>query len=827
MIAWPPSLFAADATRTIFEWGRIQSNTDWILPVGACVLMLLYAGWLYRRDTLELGLPARLGLTMLRTLVIFGVLLVYLEPQWRIERDVVRNSRVVLLVDTSQSMGMPDQEQTSITGGPSRADRVIRALTESDLIPRLRTAHDVVVLRFDQQTGSLAQLDKLPPADGIERKETSPAAAEPAAGAAAAAPAIDWGEALAPRGSETRLGQALRQVVLDERAGPVSGIVVITDGGQNAGIGPAVAVETARQAGIPIYTVGLGSAQRPTNVRVGDLLAPARAYPGDHYQATGYIQGQGMGNRLVTVELYSRPAETPGNQGPANVASPAAKLEGAQDVALGADGEAVPVQFEVTPGETGRRTLSLRVQAPAGDGNPADNVQEVDVEVVDHKSRILLFAGGPSREYRFLHTFLYRDKNVLLDLLLQTAQPGISQEAHEILADFPSTREELDKYDAIVAFDPDWKQLSTEEVDNLERWVGEQAGGLILNPGPIHTHVWLQEPRLAKLRDLYPVEFNRRFSVMDDSRFGSKTAWPLEFTREGLEAEFLWLGESASASQAAWGAFPGVFGYYAVRGPKPGAVVYARYSDPRAAVSGEQPVYFAGQFYGSGRVFYMGSGEMWRLRAVRPDDFEQFYTKLLRHVSQGRLLRGSSRGVLLVERDRYFLGQTVAVRAQLLDSQLEPLQVPGVSLEVYQPDGSLQNLTLNADPSRPGTYSGQFAVRQEGVCRLELPVPDTASERLTRRIQVRVPDLERENPQRNDPLLTEIARQTEGRYYLGMDAVLGVNVDRPLAEELRDRSLIIPVSEAPVPLWDNVYVMLGLCGLLALEWLVRRLLKLA
>ncbi|MBL9122923.1 MAG: hypothetical protein JNG90_04780, partial [Planctomycetaceae bacterium] len=343
----------------------------------------------------------------------------------------------------------------------------------------------------------------------------------------------------------------------------------------------------------------------------------------------------------------------------------------------------------------------------------------------------------------------------------------------------------------------------------------------------IHTHLWLQDDRLAKLRDLYPVEFNRRFSVMDDGRFGAKNAWPLEFTREGLEAEFLWLGESASASQAAWTSFPGVYGYYAIRGPKPGAVVYARYSDPRAAVGGEPPIYFAGQFYGSGRVFYMGSGEMWRLRAVDPNEFDEFYTKLLRYVSQGRLLRGSSRGVLLVERDRYFLGQTVAVRAQLFDSQLEPLQANSVALEVYQPDGTLQNVKLTPDPTRAGTFGGQFAVRQEGVCRLELAVPDSDAERLTRRIQVRVPDLERENPQRNDPLLSQIARDTGGQYYLGMEALLGVNAPRSLAAELRDRSLIIPVSEAPVPLWDNAYVMLGLCGLLAIEWLTRRLLKLA
>ena len=59
-----------------------------------------------------------------------------------------------------------------------------------------------------------------------------------------------------------------------------------------------------------------------------------------------------------------------------------------------------------------------------------------------------------------------------------------------------------------------------------------------------------------------------------------------------------------------------MFGYYGVRGAKPGATVYGRYSDPEAGSGDERPVYMAGQFYGAGRVFYLGSGEMWRLRAL-------------------------------------------------------------------------------------------------------------------------------------------------------------------------------------------------------------------
>ena len=32
----------ADGHRTTFEWGRIQSNADWILPIAVCIAILLF-----------------------------------------------------------------------------------------------------------------------------------------------------------------------------------------------------------------------------------------------------------------------------------------------------------------------------------------------------------------------------------------------------------------------------------------------------------------------------------------------------------------------------------------------------------------------------------------------------------------------------------------------------------------------------------------------------------------------------------------------------------------------------------------------------------------
>lgn len=801
-------LAAGDGGRTFFEWGRIQSNSDWILPVIVMLALVVFATWWYRRDAVELSPLARFTLTTLRLLAFCGLLWIYLEPQWRTERDVVTNSQAMLLVDTSLSMGLPDESFPSSPTATNRAQRVIQALEGEKLVGELRRTHDVIVARFDASSETVATLARLPRDDK-------------ASDAAKKEPAIAWATALAPQGLETRLGQSLRTAISEQHTGPLSGIVLFTDGGQNSGPGANAAVAQAVEAGVKILPVGIGSSRQPSNVRISDLVAPARAFPRDTFTITGYVQAQGMAGRAIRAELLSAEAGDDYRQ-PAGDA----RLESTSEIRLGPDGEVAPVRFDLTPEEVGRRTFTLRLVAPDDDANPNDNQQQVDVEIVDQKTRVLLFASGPMREYRFLHTMLFRDDNMEVDILLGTAQPGMAQEASRILDTFPSSREELDKYDAIVAFDPDWTVLDAETVDNLEHWVADQAGGLIVIPGPVNGDAWTEKPELAKIRDLYPVEFRRRFSLSEAGDRGASEAFPLEFTREGLEAEFLWLRDSSADSQQAWATFPGVYECLAVRGPKPGATVLARSNDPRAG-GPEQSVYFAGQFYGSGRVFYEGSAEMWRLRGLEPSYFEQLYTKLIRYVSQGRLLRGSGRGVLLTERDRYFLGQTVDVRAQLNNASLEPLSAPKAQATVHLPDNSTEAVELMADGSRPGSYSGQFVVRQEGAVRIELQLPDSPDQKLSRRIQVRVPDLERENPQRNDALLGEIASATGGRYYLGVEDALGLKSNPPVWQELPDRSLTRSQSDRPRPLWDNWQALLAIAGCLCLEWLLRRLWKLA
>ena len=86
-------LFAQDATRAVFQWGRIESNADWILPIIACAGIAVFVRYMYGRDARELSPVVGRLLTGLRIAVFLGLLVLYLQPEWRSQREVVRNER--------------------------------------------------------------------------------------------------------------------------------------------------------------------------------------------------------------------------------------------------------------------------------------------------------------------------------------------------------------------------------------------------------------------------------------------------------------------------------------------------------------------------------------------------------------------------------------------------------------------------------------------------------------------------------------------------------------------------------------------------------------
>jgi hypothetical protein len=656
-------------------------------------------------------------------------------------------------------------------------------------------------------------------------------------------PDVDWSRELLPHGAATSLGAAIESTINQERGGPLAGIVVVTDGQSNTGLPVAAAIAAAENAGVPIFPVGVGDTTMMQNVSITDLQAPLRVLPGDDFKIKAVIKSFGFAQRQVRVQVYSAPADDEssltGNVVDNASSAEADQLDAEMTVTLAEDGELLPIEFELKSEGEGKRRYLVKIEYLERDAEREDNVRTAVVESIQRDTKVLLIAGGPNREFRFLRNQLYRDKNVTLDVWLQTAKVGADQESDQLLFEFPQTTEALFEYDCVIAFDPDWRSLSSEQTTMFERWVAENAGGLILIAGPVNTPEWTRRPRgdeaIDKIRGLYPVSFfNQGSAQLKLGRFGGTQPFPLEFSRAGRAARHLWLGDSGADSAATWGQFEGVFGYYAVNEPKAGADVLASFSDESTAMNGNYPIYLASQFYGAGRVFFQASGEMWRVRRVDVDYFANYYNQVIRWATQGRLLRDSRRGVLLTDRDECWLGDQIAVQAILKDKQDEPLLADSVLATVVMPDGRSETLTLKSSGGavRPGTFDAQLVPLQEGEYQIRLPIPDSdTNDILSKTIRATIPDLEKVNPIRNDPLLAEIADRTRGHFYVGIN-----EFDVDGEAEFSPQKLIVPQDQETfltgtldrffqrkLMIWLLAWITVAFCA----EWTIRRCHKLS
>ncbi|QDT03661.1 von Willebrand factor type A domain protein [Rubripirellula lacrimiformis] len=649
----------------------------------------------------------------------------------------------------------------------------------------------------------------------------------------------DWNEAIAAADAESRIGDAVRGVLTDHDPATLAGIILFTDGQSNGGSDPGAAIASARRSEVAVYPIGLGSSDAPTNIRVVDLDAPRRVYPGDKFAITAVLQASGSKPLEIEVQLLDgldSPADDSQNRGADGKISPPGDVVQSQKVKVNNDGTLTGIRFELEPESVGRRRLAVRVVAPTEDRNDRDDIRDARYEVVARKLKVLAIAGGPTREYRFVRNLLHRDKSIELDAWLQTGQTGMSQDANRLLMSFPQTAEELFQYDAIAMFDPDWTAIQPEQLDLLDRWLSQQAGGMVLVAGPVYHPLWIRrqtDPRVSRIRGFFPVNLSTQSPLLSGGRQGGQTPWPPQFTPEARRAEFFWIAETPESSFEVWDDFDGVYDYVDAKSAKPGAKVYSYFSDPTTEIAGSLPIYQASQFYGAGRIYFQGSGEMWRLRGESDAYFDSYYTKLIRWVSEGRLLRDSNRGILLIDSSRAMVGDTITVRAVLSDEQFEPLDVPEVQAKLLAPSGRIDDLRLlplKGEP-RAGTYGGRFVVREAGSYEIRLTLGDALDEQVLRQsVQVRLPTIELERPRRNDAELTQFASTTGGVFLPMNDDTSDESIRAELIGSIRPQpqTTILPgTPDVDFGERRNVVLMWLIATMLTMEWVTRRLHRLA
>ncbi|MGL4462891.1 MAG: hypothetical protein ACRC1K_12145, partial [Planctomycetia bacterium] len=300
---------------------------------------------------------------------------------------------------------------------------------------------------------------------------------------------------------------------------------------------------------------------------------------------------------------------------------------------------------------------------------------------------------------------------------------------------------------------------------------------------------------------------------------GGREAWPLALTADGVAGPLLRLDDDPAASQLRWKEFPGFFASFPTGGVKPAASVHATFSDPRTIGSTGAPPAVAVQFFGAGRVLYLGSSETWRLRQLGDRLYDRLWIQWVRYLGEGRLLRGAGRGSFVLDGDRFPFGAPLNLAVRLLDEEYRPSTDAEVELTVVDPTGASHVAALKPMVGRPGSFAAPFLPPTVGEYRLQLLVPG-GSEVLERTIQVTAPDLEFADVRRQIARLERLATGTKG-LVVGPD-----EVDR-LPALFADRGERQTLPGVPMALWDRAWVMIAAAALLSVEWAVRKAWNLA
>ncbi|MDG3005536.1 VWA domain-containing protein [Paludisphaera mucosa] len=800
----PPRAGEAVAPHIRFE----QPWPQWALlsvVVGGSAFVI----WLYRRETRASGLMKAV-LASLRIALI--LLTVFLLSEAALSVDRTGLPYLALLVDDSASEQIADQYEkpeaqaqaaalaadavakaASAPGAPGKAEpkkakddettrlAVAKGLLLNDDAAMLRTLqkqHRVRLYLVSNATRLLAEIDR--PED--------------------VAPAAEKLRAVEPVGAQTRLGDGLRQVLTELRGAPPSALILVSDGQTTEGEPLAKAAEVAARKGVPLFAVGVGSAEPARDLELTDLLVDDVVFVDDAVRFQAKLSARGFEGKKVVVRLRERPAGAKPDE-------PGREIKSIE-VDAPPDGKPARVEIVHDPKETGDKSFVLEVEPRPRELQVDNNRIERTVSVRKEKLKVLLVESEPRYEFRYLKNYLEREETIDLSVVLLSSDPEYSEQDRSAIPVFPASKEDLFAYDVVLFGDVDASYLSQTQMRNLSEFATEKGGGVLFIAGELFNPL---SYRGTPLEALLPIELA---DARNPSAVGSPVApFHPELTLEGRTSPIFRFGGDEAESARIWQDLPESFWYLEAPRKKPGALVLVDHASATGS-DGKLPLILY-QFAGSGRTMFHAFDDTWRWRFRSGDRyFGRFWVQTIRFLARSRLA-GKRQAELQTDRRAYERGQPIQIRVRFPNPGLVPLD-DETSVQVERQGGAGRTLKLRRSPTARNVFEGVLSQAAEGeyTARL-LPPPVLDGPIPTAGFRVESPAGEFEKVQMNESELRRAAAATAGAYYPAT-AAAGLLGDLPKPSK-------VPLeTDPPIPLWNSWPILALFLTLLASEWILRK-----
>lgn len=766
----------------LFERGEIGFNAPNLVLVLLVVLGIaaVPAVWTYRSVKGNSRLVDRVVLSALRVAVLAVLLFALARPVLIISSTVSQRNFLGILIDDSRSMRIPDWQ------GQPRGEFARRAfdLEEGGLHAALA---DRFALRYFSFTSSAERMDDV--------------------------------AGLTLSGTRTHLGAALRRAHDELSSVPLAGLVVVSDGADNEGAALSESLLALQASGVPVFTIGVGRESFERDIELVRVEVPRSVLRGSSVVADLLVSNRGYAGR--TVPIYVEDEE---------------RIVSVQEVTLPSSPEPVPVRVRFTVDESGVRRFRFRIPEQQNEQVAENNVRESLISVENRIEKILYMEGEPRWEVKFMRRAVEDDPNLQVVLLQRTADRKFLRldvdHPDELAGGFPTTREELFKYRALILGSVEASFFTQEQLRMIADFVSVRGGGLLLLGGrnALAEGGYLGTP----LEDVIPVVLE---VAPREGNLPFITEVQVRPTRAGMSHPITQLAETEQESAQRWEALPPLTMVNRVRALAPGATELLT----GVAPTGMQQVVLAHQRYGRGNVlaFPVQDSWVWQMDISIPVDdmtHETFWRQMLRWLTH----EVPDQITVTLPRDRVEAGDEVTVVAEVLDEAYHGVNDARVVARVSTPIGDVLEVPMEWTIERDGEYRGSFTATLDGpyTVRVEANVagrsPAMAGEAApvaatdpvagegdspitvsaTWHVEAAPSTAEYFGASMNASLLRRIATETGGRFYT--PETIGT-----LPEDITYTGAGVTLVEEN-ELWDMPILFFLLVGFLGAEWAYRR-----
>ncbi len=524
----------------------------------------------------------------------------------------------------------------------------------------------------------------------------------------AVGPAVKEVRSMEASGTQTRLGDGVRQVLTELRGAPPSAIVLLSDGQTTEGEPLSKVADLAARKGVPLYTIGLGSSEPARDLELTELLVDDVVFVDDAVRFQVKLSARGFENQKVVVQLKER---QPNSDDPKSD-----RVLESKQVDVPRDGRPERIELVYRPTTTGERTFIIEVERQPRELQTENNRIERVITVRKEKLKVLYVNNDPRYEFRYLKNYLEREETIELNVVLLSSDPEYSEQDRAALPTFPASKDELFSYDVVLMGDADTTFLSQSHMQNLVQFVTEKGGGVLFIAGDLFDPL---SYRGTPLELLLPIELA---DARNPTAVGtSLKSYRPELTLEGRSNPIFRLGENDVASMQIWKDLPELYWYFEAPRKKPAAVVLAEHETATGG-EGKLPL-IVYQFLGAGKVMFHAFDDTWRWRFRAGDRyFGRFWLQTIRFMARSRLV-GQRQAEIQTDRRRYQRGQPIQFRVRFPNPGLAPAG-SDVTVQFQRKGQGPRKLTLKLVPGTRNVFEGAPPSGRRG--RVRGPAPSSA-----------------------------------------------------------------------------------------------------